>query len=167
MLGLDLKINDLEIKLGMPLNREVFNSHNILEPSDFEKQVIVHFPGETIFWSKNCEISCYQTDIVLKPNLEIGKGVDSMFGTSAYLYFIENLLGRVTFQLVGNKNMAEDTNSNFIKYMWDKIGKPKKAKNNMTAWNMGMEHFLAEKIPTSEHVHFHWVLAPPEYLDSL
>lgn len=167
MIGINLKINGLGITLGMPPNRDNFRNHDIVEPLESEKNFIPHFPEECIYWSKNCDILCFDGDIILKPNLNISDGADLMYGTSAYLYFTENFLGRVIFQLVGNAEIAKQFALKIIDYTINKIGNPTKQKDNITAWNRGMENFIAESNPNTEHTHFLWMVAPPTILDEL
>ena len=156
MKNLNLKINGLDIDLGMKIEKKKLKMHKIKKPGLLSRLIIKKEPGQTIWWSKNCDICCFRDKFTLFPNLDTSSGADMMYGTSAYLYFKENFLEKVTFQLVGNDFAANWIIDKFNKSATEAIGEPRN-EGNKSIWNDGHGNVIAEKVLGSQHAHFHWI----------
>jgi len=150
---LNLRINGLEIHLGMILDTTVLIAHKIKKPGLFRG--IKKQSGQTIFWSKNCDIQCFADKFALFPNLDTSSGADTMYGTSAYLYFTDNSLVNVTFQLIGNDFAANWIVNKFQEPANETFGQPI-TNGDKIVWSNVDSDVIIEKLTRSKHAHFHW-----------
>ena len=155
MKRLNLKINDININLGMTLDKKTLKSHKI-KKLGFGGLFIKKEPGQTIYWSKNCDIYCFADKFVLFPNLDTSSGTDMMYGTSAYMYFKNDNLEKVTFQLVGNAFAANWIIDKFAEAANQTFGEPR-TEANKNIWIDEQGYIIAEKLAGSQHAHFHWI----------
>lgn len=156
MLVLNLTVNDLEIKLGMALSSSKLKDHKFKRPGLLSG--LKEHPGQKVYWSKNCEIRCFGGEFELIPVLDVKAGADLMYGTSAYLIFVNKILYMVTFQLVGNEMMADWFEEKFEKPAVISFGQPTSKDFNTTIWDNTESKVMIENITHSQHVHFHWTL---------
>ena len=77
---------------------------------------------------------CFADKFSLFPNLDTSSGADMMYGTSAYMYFRDNSLDRVTFQLGGNQLAANWIIDKFREPATQTFGEPTNDENK-TIWN--------------------------------
>ena len=156
MNNLKLNINKIDIKLGMTLDTNNLKSHNFKRLGLLNSFLIKKNPGEKIYWAKNCDIFCFDNEFLLYPRLNTNIGADKMYGTSAYLYFRNNQLNKTTFQLIGNDFAANLIIDKFKDLAGKKLVKANKETGNLL-WNNLNDKFIAEKLPNSQHAHFHWI----------
>lgn len=152
-----LKINGLNIEIGKIADKEKLLEHKIKRLGLISRLIIKKEPGQIIWWSKNCGISCFEDKFKLYPNLNTSLGSNMMFGTSAYLFYKENALKKVTFQLIGNALVANMMFENFYKSATEIFGEPRNEGTKIT-WNENQNKIIAEKRLNSPHVYFHWIL---------
>jgi len=125
---INLKINELRIEFGKTIEIPELKKHKFKKPGLLGKLVIKKESGQTVWWSKNCKIFCFD-DFYLFPNLDTSFGADMMLGTSSYLFFKGNLIKKVTFQLVGNAIAAKWITEKFTESASNLFGEPQ-AKSN-------------------------------------
>ncbi len=155
MLNLDLKINGLEVTLGMPLDKVKFKAHKFKKPgllSGIKRQ-----PGQSIIWSKNCTIRCFDGEFVLAPVLDSKAGADMMYGTSAYLFFMDKILYTVIFQLVGNEAAADWFEDKFTNPAVSSFGQPTSKDFDTVVWGDSASKAMIDNKMHSQHIHFHWI----------
>lgn len=152
-----LKINGLNIEIGKTVDKEKLFEHKIKRPSLISRLIIKKEPGQIIWWSKNCNISCFEDNFILYPNLDTSSGSDMMFGTSAYLFYKENVLEKVTFQMIGNALAANIIFEKFNESATETYGEPRN-EGLKIIWEKNQNKIIAEKGLNSPHVYFHWIL---------
>jgi len=150
-----LKINELSIEIGKTQEILELKKHKFKKPGLLSTLMIKKEPGQTVWWSKNCEISCFD-GFSLFPNLDTSSGANMMYGTSAYLFFEGNLIKKVTFQLVGNTIAAKWTIEKFIESATKVFG-TQKNEGNKIIWEDNQYYIIAEIISNSPHAHFYWI----------
>lgn len=158
MTKLDLKINQLDILLGMKLDTTKLKTHKI-KKLGLSTELFFGFkkePGQTIFWAKNCDIQCFGDKFTLFPNLDASDGPDMMYGTSAYLTYKDNLLNKVTFQLIENEFAANWIVNKFYKSATEIFGQPT-TNDGWTIWSNTDCDVIIEKPILSKHAYFHWI----------
>lgn len=97
---LNLKINDYSIALDQELNEAILKKHAFKKIGFFERRLIKPAKDQIVWWAKNCEMKYINEEFgnTIYPILDTKAGADLMFGTSAYLFFKEKKLIRLTFQ---------------------------------------------------------------------
>jgi hypothetical protein len=156
MTKLNLNINGLAIDLGIPLDSTKLKKHKINKPRLLSGLLIKKESGQTIYWSKNCYIYCFSNKFTLFPNLDTSSGTKLMYGTSAYLYFTDNRLDKVTFQFIGNEFAADWIINKFRESATETLGEPSNEGGN-SIWSDSVSYLITEKILGSSHAHFHWI----------
>jgi len=99
MINLDLKINSCPVDLSPAISREIIKKASLRKDS-FLDGLHLRFPREIrLYWAKNPTISCFGEKYLLIPVLSPPVS-DTIFGTSAFLYFdsVRNELVRIGFQ---------------------------------------------------------------------
>jgi len=152
----NLKINELRFEIEKTIEIPELKKHKFKKPGLLSKLMIKKESGQTVWWSKNCEIFCFD-DFNLFPNLDTSSGANMMYGTSSYLFFEENLIKKVTFQLVGNAIAAKWITEKFTESASNLFGEPQ-AESNRLLWEDNQQYIVAENILNSLHAHFHWIL---------
>jgi len=152
-----LKINGLNIEIGGKTDKKKLLEHKIKRLGLISRLIIKKESGQIIWWSKNCGISCFEGNFNLYPNLDTSLGTNMMFGTSAYLFYKENVLEKVTFQLIGNAFAANMIFKKFYETSTETLGEPRNEGTRIT-WNENQNKIIAEKGLNSPHVYFHWIL---------
>ena len=106
---LNLRINDYPIVLDQELNEVELKRHDFKKVGFFDRLLIKPEKDEIVRWAKNCGLRYLDDDFQnsIYPILDIKAGAEIMFGTSAYLWFKENKLKKLTFQIIQNKIAAE------------------------------------------------------------
>ena len=90
----------------------------------------------------------------IRPILDIKAGADSMFGTSAYLFFKENKLIRLTFQIIQNKMFAEILLKKLEEKIVDFFGNPTSSEHPFVTWETETQKFTLE-YPQRMHGYIH------------
>ena len=151
----NLIINELTIEVGKTQEISELKKHKFKKPGLLSKLMIKKDTGQTVWWSKNCEINCFD-DFSLFPNLDTSSGASMMYGTSAYLFFEGSLIKKVTFQLVGNALAAKWITEKFKESATKIFGTPQDEGDRIN-WEDNQYYIVAENILNSPHAHFHWL----------
>lgn len=106
---LNLKINDYPIALDREINETELKKHNFKKVGFFHKFLVKPRRDEIVWWAKNCNLKYINDDFEnsIHPILDTKFGPKTMFGTSAVLWFKNNKIIRLTFQIIKNKMAAE------------------------------------------------------------
>ena len=113
---LNLRVNDYTVILNEKLNEAELRQHDIKKAGFFENLMIKPSSDEVVFWAKNCNLKYLNDDFenAISPILDANAGANIMFGTTAYLWFKENILLKFTFQIIQNELAAKINLENFI-----------------------------------------------------
>lgn len=152
-----LKINDKNIELGMSIDKKTLVKHKFRRPGFIFRLMHKSEPNQIIWWSKNCDISCFDEKFKLFPMLDKKYGRKSMFGTSGYLFFRNNYLEKVTFQLIGNELASNLMIEKFSKSAIELFGQPEN-RDSFMIWYNAEQIIIAEKKSNSANAYFHWII---------
>ena len=132
-IGLD--INNLHVRLDMPLGRSEFTAAGIVKPGFFAKPFLRPFPykrdGDTVLWAKNPVVSCFGGQAGASPNASISMirgmslraGRDFICGTSAYFFFNDGALRLVIAQVIMSFSWAQRFTEEFREAAVSRFGK--------------------------------------------
>lgn len=153
---LNLRINDYSIALTQKLNEAELKKHNFKKPGFFDRLLIKPDKDEIVWWSKNCGLKYLNNDFgnSIYPILDIKAGAEIMFGTSAYLWFKENKLIKLTFQIIKNKIAAEISLKKFEEKLIEFVGNPIASERPFTTWEINDWKFIIE-YPQRMHGYIH------------
>lgn len=152
-----LKINNQNIELGISIDIKTLAKHKFNKSGFIFRLVHKSEPNQIIWWSKNCDISCFDNKFRLYPMLDKKYGHQSMFGTSGYLFFKNNYLEKVTFQLIGNELASNLMIENFSKSAIELYGQPEN-RDSVMIWYNKEQSIIAEKKLNSANAYFHWII---------
>ena len=62
--------------------------------------------SEIAYFNKNCEITCFNEKFVVIPNLDINTGAGEMYTTSGFVYFKDNMINKLVFQILDSRKYA-------------------------------------------------------------
>lgn len=153
---LNLKINDCSIALDQELNETILKKHDFKKIGFFSRLLIKPAKDQIVWWAKNCEMKYINEEFgnTIYPILDIKAGADLMFGTSAYLFYKENKLIRLTFQIIQNKMAAQI----FLRKLEEKIveifGNPTSSEYPFVTWETETQKFTLE-YPWQMHGYIH------------
>ena len=156
-MNLNLRINDYPITLNQALNESELQKHDFKKAGFLERQLIKPDKNEVIWWAKNPSLKYLDDDLqnAIHPILDIEAGAHIMFGTSAYLWFRESKLTKLTFQIIQNKTAAEI----YLKKLEEKLTpllNPTSTEGPLVIWEMGDQDFVIE-YPQGMHGYIHLV----------
>jgi hypothetical protein len=183
MIDLDLQINSYPIKLGIALDSDLIESARLKKVGFFVRLLSKTQKGENQYWAKNCTITCFGLEFIMIPsrfketsdsimipkmiptigkNIKEGKGFkksDLIFGTSAFLWFEDKVLDRITFQCVHNKYVAKHTLEEFRQVCQQHHGLPEKQLNGLLAiWKNGNSQVISELSMSGNNSYTHWIM---------
>ena len=153
---LNLRINDYPIFLNQELNEENLKKHDFKKAGFFDRLIIKPTKDDIVLWAKNCGLKYIDDDFQnsIYPILNINSGAEIMFGTSAYLWFKENKLIKMTFQIIENKLAAEvaleELQGKIIKF----VGNPSSSEWPFIKWESENYKFIIE-FPRLSHGYIH------------
>ena len=153
---LDLRINDYPIALDKDLNEAELKKHNFKKAGFFDRLLIKYNKNEIIWWAKNCVLKYLNDDFenTIYPILDIKAGAEVMFGTSGYLWFKENKLIKLTFQIIQNKMAAEISLKKLEEKLIEFVGNPTSSKQPFIAWEVENQKIILE-YPQRTHGYIH------------
>ena len=101
---------------------------------------------EIVWWAKNCGLKYLNDDFenTIYPILDIKTGAEVMFGTSGYLWFTENHLIKLTFQIIQNKIAAEISLKKLEEKIIEFIGNPTLTERPFIIWETDNQKFIIE-----------------------
>ena len=124
-MDLDLRINGVAFVLGEGIDVQKLASASCRKVGFWGRLAMKVPQGETVFWAKNCEISCLGNRFTLRANLDTSTGADMMLGTSAFMYFTRNrVLENVMFQILENEFASVYEAQEFHKLLERTFGDP-------------------------------------------
>jgi hypothetical protein len=153
---LNLRINDYSIALDQELNEAILKKHAFKKIGFFDRLLIKPAKDQVVWWAKNCGMKYINEEFgnTIYPILDIKAGADSMFGTSAYLWFKENKLIRLTFQIIQNKMAAEISLKKLEEKIVEFFGNPTSSEHPFVAWETETQKFTLE-YPQRMHGYIH------------
>lgn len=160
MLNLDLTINYCNINLGKKINHDIIQEAELSKLGFFSGILLRKPKGTIVYWAKNCHISCFGIQVVLIPRLKPSDG-PFMFGTSAFLYTAKNVIYKIVYQLLDNKDIAPSEFNLFAETCSNIFGKPKKQHEKLCIWEDEISAIICE-LSNNEKNHFvYWLLMEP------
>lgn len=160
MLNPDLMLNYCKINLGENIVRDVIREAK-LNKLGFIGGILLRKPKNTIiYWAKNCHINCFGIQIALIPRLKSSDG-PFIFGTSAYLYTANDIIFKIVYQLLDNKDIAPSEFSLFSETCSAIYGEPTKQHEKLRIWEDERSAIICE-LSKNEKNHFvYWLLMDP------
>jgi len=160
MLNPDLTINYRKMNLGGKIDIDVIQEAK-LHKLGFWGGLLLRKPkGAIVYWAKNCDISCFGMQIVLIPRLKPSDG-PFMFGTSAYLYTANDIIYKIVYQLLDNKDIAPSEFDLFVKTCSDNYGKPTKQHEKLCIWEDEVSTIIFELSNNAKNYFVYWLLMDP------
>jgi len=108
MFDIQLEINQCLLKLGMTTSTcDKYLSDKKTSKTSFITRMLIHcHKSERAYFNKNCEITCFNGKFVVIPNLDINTGADEMYATSGFVYFKDNRINKLVFQILDSRKYA-------------------------------------------------------------
>ena len=153
---INLRINDYFITIDKGLDEAELKKHSFKKAGFFDQLFIKLNKDEIVWWAKNCSLKYFDDNFQnsIHPILDHKAGTDQMFGTSAYLWFKENKLTKITFQIIQNKMIAEIALKQLEEKLFEFIGNPILTERPLTIWEIGSEKLILE-YPQRMHGYIH------------
>ena len=112
MFDIQLEINGYSLRLGMAISDcRLYLSGKRTSKVGFLHSIIMGITGivrknETVYFSMNCTIDCFNNKLTIVPNLNRATGADEMYGTSGFVFFKGGLINRIYIQVIDNRKYA-------------------------------------------------------------
>jgi len=153
---LNIRINDYPIALDKELNETELKKHNFKKARFFDSLLIKPSKDEIVWWAKNCSLKYINDDFhnSIHPSLDSKAGAKIMFGTSAYLWFKENKIIRLTFQIIQNKMAAEISLKKLEEKLIEFGDNPISSEQPFITWETENQKFIIE-YPQRIHGYIH------------
>jgi len=151
---INLRINDVGFIIGEGLDIKKLTSARC-ERAGLLARLTMRAPrGQTVYWAKNCEISCFGGKFTLWANLD-ARSADMMVGTSAYLYFKNRILEKVAFQVLENETIAVRATEEFERLCQGALGPP--TSHSPTQWLYNSRVVACNLYYTRTRALFEWM----------
>ena len=138
-MNIELSINRVPISLGRSF-REIIDEDILKDYFQkmgfFSKLIIRAHRADTVYFSKNCLIQCFNEKFTVSSFTELGFPSDWMFGTTAYLFFKENHLYKVVFQIIKSEYAAKKYANEFRVLCREHFGEPTDKNELFEIWEM-------------------------------
>ena len=164
-MNINLKINGIPFKINELIDKEKIFSAKIKKAGFFARRMIKVNKPITLYWAKNCEISFFNDELTITPNLDSKMGASMMFGTSCYLFCDNERINRMTVQIIKNSGASQYYAKKLKDIAITKIGEPIIQRRNeisdlekIVRWTDNEMQFLYEFNNTFENVYFHWLI---------
>ncbi len=151
MTDIKLNINGYKPYLGMMLDKETLKEFNFKKLGFIGKLLMKHHKDEEIYWLKNPLIMCLDK-FGLCP-LE-GSSAE-MYGTSGYLFYFDNHLSKVFFQIIGNKKYSKSLARYFSTLVTENFGEPNLIGNEIKQWDL-QDSIMTCETTNAFNSYFHW-----------
>jgi len=132
---IELKIDNQKFVLGTDLNVGWLIKNGFKKVGFITSLFMEKATANIIYWKKNPSISCFEKFILIPLLKGSSSETDFMFGTSSYIFFSENKISEIFFQLIGNKHCSKILTDSFVRIISEKFGKPNVESSTMTIWN--------------------------------
>ena len=129
-MNIDIKINETPFSINELMNIDKLKLGKIKKAGFWAKRMVKLDKSTTLYWAKNCEISFFNDELVVKPNLKTEMGIEMMYGTSCYFFYIENRLIRITAQIIKNLGASQYYAKELKELAIKKIGEPEIQRRN-------------------------------------
>lgn len=151
MTDIKLNINGYKLFLKMRLDKETLKECNFKKLGFIGKLLMKYRREEKIYYIKNPLIMCLDK-FGLCP-LE-GSNAE-MYGTSGYLFYSENHLSKVFFQIIGNKKYSKALARYFATIVTENFGEPNLVGNEIKQWDLKDSIVTCETMAVSNSS-FYW-----------
>jgi len=132
MKDVKLNINGYKPCLGMMLDKETLKEYSFKKLGFIGKLLMNYNKKEKIYWVKNPLIICLDK-FGLSP-LE-GSSAE-IYGTSGYLFYSNNHLSKVFFQIIGNEKYSKSLARYFATIVTENFGDPSLEGNEIKQWDL-------------------------------
>ena len=178
MIELELEINGEEFRLNEEENIDKLKQANLKKIGFITRRLLKQKKGEIIYFSKNCFITFFKSlknqidknnydsdgkllsEFVFGPSGRNQNYMSGPWGTSAYLYFVNYKLYKISFQTIYNHIMAKQSIIEFEKRMVNIYGKTECFVQNgirICTWVEGNSKVVTELNESHQHSFIHWV----------
>ncbi len=173
MINLEFEINGTEFILNEKKNIEKLKSSKFKELGFFSRKMLKANKWETIYFAKNCFISMFKSiekqakifDVDLLEELRFGPSGDAHYysgpwGTSAYMYYVNDSLKRISFQTISNRIMSVKFIEEFEKRIVSIYGKPEldyPNKIKSATWRDLDSVVISELNEEAQNSYIHWL----------
>ncbi len=183
MLILDLEIEEVEFKFCEVFDKNKFINTSIKKIGFIGKFLIKSFKNESVYYSKNCNIYCFKNyhepksiteknmfsymtkllsnnGLLIVPNLDINSYPGTMFGTTAYLHYVDEKIWKILIQVINNDVLAPMNFDYFNKFMISIYGEGKIKNNlkNIFYWEDNESYIVSELSISRKNTFFHWMI---------
>ena len=143
---LNFRVNNYRILLGNSLNVVQMKAHGFEKAGFWTRLLLKHRKGEILFWSKNCEFTYLNSaENTIYPVVDKSKKDNTIFGTTAYLWYRNNTFSKFGFQVMQNQSVIATTLFEEIEEKIIKsIGKADTFSRNLKTWEMKNQKLVLE-----------------------
>jgi len=154
---IDLVINNIPISLGENFDLNKLRSADCKKAGLMTRWQLKLPKGQTLYWVKNCRITSFDKKFNYWAVLGSGpQDIDYVCGTSAYLFYNNERLLRIIFQVIHSAIQATAANHEMKQIMTNKFGSPTKSSSLVSFWEEGNETFVCELNARGDNAYFHW-----------
>ncbi|MEW6670765.1 MAG: hypothetical protein AB1427_03630 [Thermodesulfobacteriota bacterium] len=135
---LNFSVNNYPIVLGTALNASELHSHGIDKVGFFARLILRPEKGEVLYLSKNSILTYLSgDDCTIKPVIDQKDKKKTMFGTIAYLWYKNDRLSKLGFQVIQNASFKADTLFEELeKRITATIAPPANSSKTQKVWNI-------------------------------
>ena len=154
---LNFRVNGYPIILEQELEESKLKNHKFKKAGFLDRLIIKPSHNEIIWWAKNCELKYLEEKLLensIFPILDTKAGTQIMYGTSAYLWYKNNILYRFTFQIIQNKMAAQLNLKKLEEELIKNIGDPDIIDRPFISWQTENQKIIIE-YPRKEHGYIH------------
>lgn len=157
-MNIDLQINRINISLGRSVDQTLEFSGDYFQKINFISKLLIKTPlKDEVYFAKNCAIQCFNEAFTVVAFIEKGFPAEMLFGTSAYLYFKNNDLYKVTFQVIHSKNVAKKSAYEFRELCRKIFGEPTDKGDFLEIWEDAHSILVSTWSEGASNAKFSWV----------
>jgi len=157
-MNIDLKINDTEFSIGADIGESELNSGGFEKSGFFTKRMLKTPRGQTLYFSKNCTIKCFNGSFNYYPVFgDNPDDYDYMCGTSCFIFMDGNKIVKIVFQVINGKIQSISAYKEMKDLMRKKYGDPINECSTVESWGDENESFICELSSSKKNSYFHWV----------
>ena len=178
MIDLEFEINGEIFCLNEKENIDKLIASDLKKLGFFSWRLLKPKKGEKIYFSKNCFIALFKSlknqsgqkkyefegevldEFMFSPSGNNQDYLSGPWGTSIYLYFIDNELNKVSFQTIGNRIMSKKVIIEFEKRIVSIYGKPEFKNHNgsrICTWTDENSKVISELNESLQNSYIHWM----------
>lgn len=157
----NFKLNHYPIVLGKSLDISAISAHGFKKAGFLARFFIKPSKHETLFWSGSCELTYLIKELSsIRPVPGGKKGSDTTFGTTAYLFYVNNKLSKFVFQITQNLSVAKRILEDLGETLVGSLGEPSTSSANHKTWEVENQKLMLELSGNSSHGFIHLRLNP-------